>query len=39
MRLTRFCHSPVAAKVGDMPLKVLTIYIVDKTKPLASPAS
>ena len=27
------------AKVsGDKPLKVLTVYIVDKTKPLASPA-
>jgi len=23
---------------GDKPLKVLTVYIVDKTKPLASPA-
>jgi quercetin dioxygenase-like cupin family protein len=26
------------AKVGDKPLKVLGIYVVDKTKPLASPA-
>jgi quercetin dioxygenase-like cupin family protein len=26
------------AKFGDKPLKVLGIYVVDKTKPLASPA-
>ena len=26
------------AKAGDKPLKVLTIYVVDKSKPLASPA-
>ena len=27
------------AKAGDKPFKVLGIYIVDKTKPLATPAS
>jgi len=26
------------AKAGDKPFKVLAIYIVDKTKPLATPA-
>jgi quercetin dioxygenase-like cupin family protein len=26
------------AKAGDKPFKVLAIYVVDKTKPLASPA-
>jgi quercetin dioxygenase-like cupin family protein len=26
------------AKAGDKPFKVLTIYVVDKSKPLASPA-
>jgi quercetin dioxygenase-like cupin family protein len=27
------------AKAGDKPFKVLGVYIVDKTKPLATPAS
>jgi quercetin dioxygenase-like cupin family protein len=26
------------AKAGDKPLKILGVYVVDKTKPLASPA-
>jgi quercetin dioxygenase-like cupin family protein len=26
------------AKAGDKPFKVLAIYVVDKSKPLASPA-
>jgi hypothetical protein len=29
---------PDAKVHGDKPLKVLGIYVVDKTKPLASPA-
>jgi hypothetical protein len=36
------CQTPAGeihdAKAGDKALKVLTIYIVDKTRPLATPA-